>query len=78
MRVSVHWKDGTKWNVLCVPDFFPGEESIRPGAGHKIRHWRSSLAVGAEPVIARVRADRITLSGREGFPLSRWDLPRAA
>lgn len=77
MRVHVHWADGSRWNVLCSPDFVQ-ETGVKPGLVEKIRHYRLSLVQGAEPVVARVGADRVTLSGKEGFPLSAYDLPSAA
>ncbi len=76
-RVHVHWLDGSVWNVLCVPDFV-AEAGVRPHAAEKIRHLRMSLVQGAEPVIARVNPDGVVLSGRQGFPLSTFDLPIAA
>lgn len=76
-RVHVHWADGTRWNVLCTPDFVD-EHLVKPSARDKIRHYRLSLAQGARPVLARVRPDHVALTGKEGFPLSTYDLPRAA
>ena len=76
-RVHVHWGDGTRWNVLCTADFVD-EHQVRPSAQDKIRHYRLSLAQGAEPVVARIRTDHVALTGKEGFPLSVFDLPRAA
>lgn len=76
-RVHVHWADGTRWNVLCAPDFVH-EWCIKPTSRDKVRHYRLALVQGAEPVIARIRTDRVTLCGKEGFPLSTFDLPRAA
>ncbi len=76
-RVHVHWSDGSRWNVLCTPDFV-GEYLVKPSARDKIRHYRLSLVQGAKPVIARIRNDRVMLSGKEGFPLSAFDLPSAA
>jgi hypothetical protein len=77
-RVSVHWDDGTRWNVLCMPDFFRGTGRVVPPAADQIRHWRTSLSQGSEPVVALVRMNSVELSGKEGFPLSTYDLPVAA
>jgi len=77
-RVSVHWENGSRWNVLCVPDFFPALTRPSAPAADKIRHYRMSLANGSEPVVARVRAQAVELSGKDGFPLGAFDLPRAA
>lgn len=77
-RVRVHWRDGTRWNVLCIPDFVPETKRVTPPAADKIRHWRMSLLHEDEPVIARVRVNAVELTGREGFPLSTYDLPEAA
>ena len=77
-RVRVHWRDGTRWNVLCMPDFVAEDGRVTPCSADKIRHWRMSLFQNSDPVIARVRSDAVVLSGKEGFPLSTYDLPRAA
>lgn len=77
-RVRVHWRDGARWNVLCMPDYVHDVRKVTPCASDKIRHWRMSLFQNSEPIIARVRAHAVVLSGKEGFPLSTYDLPRAA
>lgn len=78
-RVRVHWVDGSVWNVLCVPNFVTEHGGgVRPPAVEKIRHLRMSIVQGAEPVIALVNQTGVVLSGREGFPLSSYDLPAAA